>query len=167
MSRCTAWAAQSAAGRPRILMSCCDSPPFCCLVRAPRMRSSFEQHVDIRRAHDARRPHGCPRCCHGRRAGSTRLPGDGCGVRYGAHSRIKAGRNFPLCAKSRHQPSRSSLGNNAVSRSLPSANCMSQRRKPGTGERVEKRFSCGNSACSLLPTRLIRKLPNDAPRKPS
>ena len=37
-----------------------------------------------------------------------RLPGDGCRVKYSAHSRIRAGRSFSLCARSRHQPSRGS-----------------------------------------------------------
>ena len=47
------------------------------------------------------------------------------------------------------------------------ASAMSQRRNPGIGERVEKRFSCGNSACSSSTTCLIRKLPKETPRSPS
>ena len=43
----------------------------------------------------------------------------------------------------------------------------SQRRKPGTGERVAKRLSCGSSPFSSSTTCLMRKLPKEMPRSPS
>src|ERR1700681_2325704 len=51
MSGCMAWAAQSGAGRLRFRCRVVHRLSVA-LVRAPRIRSSFEQCVDIGRTHD-------------------------------------------------------------------------------------------------------------------
>src|SRR6266404_4908796 len=50
---------------------------------------------------------------------------------------------------------------------VPPAVARELRQQRGTGDSVENRLSCGNSACSSSTTCLIRKLPNETPRSPS
>src|ERR1700731_4552477 len=60
MSGCMAWAAQSGAGRLRFRCRVAVHRLSVALVRAPRMGSSFEQCVDIGRAHDGPVTHEGP-----------------------------------------------------------------------------------------------------------